>query len=378
MPPADWETKREWHAYAYEQLRAAGYETSSAYTMVKTNNSCDFVYRSSLWQGADMVALGVSSFGHMSGVHVQNTPHWNEYFEAIGKRELPLSRAFATTSDERLTREMILQLKLGEIHPSYFNDKFGVDTSGALRRLVPYLAQPRNAGNRRRQRPSHDQRIAARRLAAPRVLCTRVSARTLHLENDGPPRVKETRVFKLLRILIIGMLGLAIALPAVAQDPAAPQQTQSAQNSTGPAPQSSGQQPRRGRTQDFIYIEGSLPYVPTSNTIAAKLPLSLQLTHVQRRHRDTGAVRGAVRRDHARRPGQREQRQRAARQRRARLLSDSRLRFTVERPGDDRRRCRAGSDVLRAVQRRERRGAQGSERFPVRQQPALRHRKPGA
>ncbi len=127
VPPADWETKREWHAYAYEQLRAAGYETSSAYTMVKTKNSCDFVYRSSLWQGADMVALGVSSFGHMSGVHVQNTPHWNEYLEAIGKRELPLSRAFATTSDERLTREMILQLKLGEIHPSYFNDKFGVD-----------------------------------------------------------------------------------------------------------------------------------------------------------------------------------------------------------------------------------------------------------
>ncbi len=127
VPLADWETKREWHAYAYEQLRAAGYQTSSAYTMVKNKESCDFVYRSSLWQGADMVSLGVSSFGHMSGVHVQNTPHWNEYFEAIGRQELPLSRAFVTTSDERLTREMILQLKLGEIHPSYFNDKFGVD-----------------------------------------------------------------------------------------------------------------------------------------------------------------------------------------------------------------------------------------------------------
>ena len=32
---ADWKTKREWHNYAFEQFAAAGYEMSSAYTMVK-------------------------------------------------------------------------------------------------------------------------------------------------------------------------------------------------------------------------------------------------------------------------------------------------------------------------------------------------------
>ncbi|MGD8817274.1 MAG: coproporphyrinogen III oxidase, partial [Acidobacteriota bacterium] len=35
--------------------------------------------------------------------------------------------AFATTPEQRLTREVILQLKLGEIRPSYFNEKFGAD-----------------------------------------------------------------------------------------------------------------------------------------------------------------------------------------------------------------------------------------------------------
>ena len=125
-PPADWETKREWHAYAFEQLAEAGYHVSSAYTMVK-NPDTDFVYRSALWEGADMMALGVSSFGHMSGVHVQNSPQWGAYLDMLAQDELPLTRAFATTPEQRLVREVILQLKLGKIRPSYFDDKFGAD-----------------------------------------------------------------------------------------------------------------------------------------------------------------------------------------------------------------------------------------------------------
>ncbi len=125
-PPADWETKREWHAYAFEQLAEAGYHGSSAYTMVK-NPDTDFVYRSALWEGADMMALGVSSFGHMSGVHVQNSPQWDVYLDMLAQDELPLTRAFATTPEQRLVREVILQLKLGKIRPSYFDDKFGAD-----------------------------------------------------------------------------------------------------------------------------------------------------------------------------------------------------------------------------------------------------------
>ena len=133
VPLADWDLKREWHAYAFEELRKAGYHGSSAYTMVK--GDAKFVYRSALWEGADMMSLGVSSFGHMSGVHVQNTPHWGEYFEAIENDKLAVTRAFATSSEQRLTREVILQLKLGHIRPSYFNDKFGAD-------IVKQFAEP--------------------------------------------------------------------------------------------------------------------------------------------------------------------------------------------------------------------------------------------
>ncbi len=38
-----------------------------------------FIYTDRLWQGADMLALGVASFGHISGVHVQNLDSWDAY-----------------------------------------------------------------------------------------------------------------------------------------------------------------------------------------------------------------------------------------------------------------------------------------------------------
>jgi oxygen-independent coproporphyrinogen-3 oxidase len=121
---ADWELKRAWHEYAFEQLTAAGYETSSAYTMVKKGKNSTFVYRNSVWHGCDMLGTGVASFGHMSGVHIQNVDTWEEYIQRLEENQLPLGRAFQTSTRERLIREMILQLKLGEIGAKYFEHKF--------------------------------------------------------------------------------------------------------------------------------------------------------------------------------------------------------------------------------------------------------------
>jgi len=124
---ADWKAKRAWHAYAFEQFAAAGYEISSAYTMVKKSKKCQFVYRDAVWHGTDMLGTGVASFGHISGLHIQNVAGWNEYLSMIEAGKLPLNRAFPTTEKERLTREMILQLKIGRINTDYFHNKFGAN-----------------------------------------------------------------------------------------------------------------------------------------------------------------------------------------------------------------------------------------------------------
>ncbi len=133
-PLADWETKRAWQQHAFEELAKAGYEQSSAYTMVKTGRGSRFVYRDANWHGADMLGTGVASFGHLSGVLFQNVDGWGEYLARLQRGELALGRAFGTGERDRWLREAILQMKLGRLSGAYFRDKFGVD---ALRELAP-------------------------------------------------------------------------------------------------------------------------------------------------------------------------------------------------------------------------------------------------
>ncbi len=126
---ANWKTKREWHQHAFEQFAAAGYEASSAYTMVKKGSPINFVYRDAVWHGCDMIGAGVASFSHVGGVHFQNASVWDDYIRLLNQNKLPHDRAFPTTSREQLIREMILQLKLGKIETGYFREKFGADIS---------------------------------------------------------------------------------------------------------------------------------------------------------------------------------------------------------------------------------------------------------
>ncbi|MGH1364763.1 MAG: coproporphyrinogen-III oxidase family protein [Calditrichia bacterium] len=124
---ADWDTKRAWQSYAIDQFVAAGYDVSSAYTVVKKSSKIKFVYRDALWKGSDMLAAGISSFGHFDGIHYQNSSRWNEYLGALDEGQLPVYRAKQTTNRDQLIREMILQLKLGRIEVDYFANKFDVN-----------------------------------------------------------------------------------------------------------------------------------------------------------------------------------------------------------------------------------------------------------
>ena len=123
----NWATRRRWVDEAFEAFERAGYHIGSAYTVVKDPSRVRFVYRDSLWQGADMVGLGVASFGHVNGVHIQNHDGWETYNEPIRRGELPLSRAYRPTAEERLIRELVLQLKRGSIRPAYFAEKYNAD-----------------------------------------------------------------------------------------------------------------------------------------------------------------------------------------------------------------------------------------------------------
>jgi oxygen-independent coproporphyrinogen-3 oxidase len=126
-PVADWATKRRWMKEAFEALEQAGYHLGSAYTAVKDRSETRFVYRDRLWEGADLAGLGVASFGHINGVHMQNLDRWERYGPAIRSDEIPLGRAYEPTGEERMIRELVLGLKKGFIRPAYFKDKYSVN-----------------------------------------------------------------------------------------------------------------------------------------------------------------------------------------------------------------------------------------------------------
>jgi oxygen-independent coproporphyrinogen-3 oxidase len=136
---ATWSTKRRWVAEAFEAFEQAGYTVASGYTVVK-NPATKFVYRDRLWQGADMVGLGVASFGHVNGVHLQNLDSFGAYCEQIARGTLPLWRGLRPTNDERLIREFVLQMKLGQLQTPYFAAKYGVNVLERFREPLAQLA----------------------------------------------------------------------------------------------------------------------------------------------------------------------------------------------------------------------------------------------
>ena len=125
-PIADWTTKRRWMNEAIEFFTPQGYEISSGNELVRNIETDRFVYRDHVWRGCDLIALGVSSFGHFQGTHYQNLDQLHDYIEVVNRGELPINRAYTPSQHQALIREFVLQLKEGFVKTPPFEQKFGV------------------------------------------------------------------------------------------------------------------------------------------------------------------------------------------------------------------------------------------------------------
>ncbi len=126
-PIADWNTKRRWVSEAIDFLGERGYQPSSGNEFVKNLETDHFIYRDNLFRGADLIATGVSSFGHIQGVHYQNFDQIEDYMSVVGEGRMPINRAMTPTPHQKLIREFILQMKEGRVAAEPFRQKFGVD-----------------------------------------------------------------------------------------------------------------------------------------------------------------------------------------------------------------------------------------------------------
>jgi oxygen-independent coproporphyrinogen-3 oxidase len=126
-PVADWETKRAWVNYAFGEFEKAGYAVNSTSTVVKDPARTRFVYRHQLFSGADLLSVGVASFGHIGGTHYQNHHEFDPYLKTLQENRSPVYRALTPSREELYLREFMLLLKLGQVSRAHFARKFGAD-----------------------------------------------------------------------------------------------------------------------------------------------------------------------------------------------------------------------------------------------------------
>jgi len=126
-PVADWPTKRRWANEAIDAFLANGYHVSSGNELVTNLETDRFIYRDNLFRGSDLLAAGVSSFGHFQGIHYQNLDEIEDYMTTVEDGRLPVNRALRPTAHQRLIREMVLQMKEGHVAARPLREKFGVD-----------------------------------------------------------------------------------------------------------------------------------------------------------------------------------------------------------------------------------------------------------
>jgi oxygen-independent coproporphyrinogen-3 oxidase len=142
-PLPSWPTKRERLLRAYTRVTGAGYTWRSAYTAVRDPARHPFVYQDEQYAGADLIGVGASSFSHVRGVNHQNLASPRSYIEALARGRLPTWRGYRMSSDERLVREFVLQLKLGRIELEPLRSRYGVDV---LERFEAPLSEARDKG----------------------------------------------------------------------------------------------------------------------------------------------------------------------------------------------------------------------------------------
>ncbi len=125
--PPDWHTKRVRLARAFTALEEAGYSVATAYCAVRDPAKDRFVYQDAQYRGADLLGIGVSSFSYLNGFHQQNCTRLDGYMDELSTGRLPLGRVYALEPLERLVREFVLQIKLGEVDVASLETRHGVD-----------------------------------------------------------------------------------------------------------------------------------------------------------------------------------------------------------------------------------------------------------
>ncbi|MEB4591251.1 coproporphyrinogen-III oxidase family protein [Candidatus Thiothrix sp. Deng01] len=110
--------------HAQDRLMEAGYQPWSFYTFTKNGENVH-KHSPSIFRGDDCYAFGVSAFGRLGDWVFQNSNEEERYLQFIDEGQIPVQRGHFLTSQDNMTRDVVLTMKLVSLNLDNFQAKYG-------------------------------------------------------------------------------------------------------------------------------------------------------------------------------------------------------------------------------------------------------------
>lgn len=123
-----------------ELLEAGGFQRSTAYSLIRGPSENHYLYQKLQYQGANLIGIGPSAISYVNGVHAYNSNPWNgRYRDQLLQGQLPTELAYRLRPEDALTRELVLQLRVGSVDLAHLTKKYLVSPDGLFNGLIQTL-----------------------------------------------------------------------------------------------------------------------------------------------------------------------------------------------------------------------------------------------
>lgn len=124
----------------YRRILSGGYTLANHFSFY-SDPKFEHIHRRELWNGADMLGIGLSSHSAVNGCLYQNEASMPAYYKALDEGKLPVRRAHRMTGAEKIAQKMVLGLKNLSVDRKDFYNSFGVDPYEKYMGILDVLAE---------------------------------------------------------------------------------------------------------------------------------------------------------------------------------------------------------------------------------------------
>lgn len=131
----------EFAQYAFDRLQdEGGYIACNCFHLTRSPE-VEHVYLKSLWDGEEVLGMGLSAYSVISDIMYQNTSSLEGYYAEVAGTRLPIQRAHLISEREKLARTMVYGIKALRLERQRFIEKHGFDMSVLYGKQIEELVE---------------------------------------------------------------------------------------------------------------------------------------------------------------------------------------------------------------------------------------------